>query len=105
MGLNWDSWECWNCKSTPPIISKPSINHKELRLIVISWIINDYVDTSYFMVEGMHNMSQQAASESSDDFEPLSKKVKLEVLEDIPVYESAITDMLPDDYLYNTLKF
>ena len=104
MGLNWDSWECWNCKSTPPIFSEPSINHKELRLLVISWIINDYVDTSYYMVEGMHNMSQQTASESSDDFEPLSKKVKLEVIEDIPVYESAITDMLPDDYLYNTFE-
>ena len=30
MSLNWDSWSSWkNCRSTPPIISEPSKNHKE----------------------------------------------------------------------------
>ena len=35
-----------NASAVPALLSKPSINSRQLRLIVTSWIVNDSVDTS-----------------------------------------------------------
>ena len=109
MSLNWDSRASWDCRSTPPIISDPSKNHKELRPIVMSWIIDESIQTSYFMEKKMPSSQKWAiiVNDSDDDFEPPSKKVKLQLREekiDILAYESAISDMLPDDYLYTEFE-
>ena len=84
MSLNWDSWASWDCRSTPPIISDPSKNHKELRLIVMSWIIDESIQTSYFMEKKMPSSQKLAitVNDSDDDFEPPSKKVKLQLREE-----------------------
>jgi hypothetical protein len=45
--------------------------------------------------------------DSNDDFEPPCKRAKLQVQDDkmdIPAYESAISALLPDDYLYTDFE-
>ena len=88
MSLNWDSWSSWNYRSTPPIISEPSQNHKELRIIVMTWIIDDSIQTSYFMEHQMPSNQKLAITteDSDDDFEPPCKRAKLQVQQDDKEY-------------------
>lgn len=44
----WSSWLKWNTTTSVPLISKPSNYSKELRLIVMSWIMKNSLDVSMF---------------------------------------------------------
>ena len=85
MSINWDEWRCWNSRSTPPLISEPSKNHNELRLLVMFWIIKSSIKTDYLIgKERLNTVEKEKACCSDDDFEPLIKKAKLQPKEDIP---------------------
>ena len=110
---HWDFWTSWDCNSILPLLSYPSKYHKELRLIVIFWLINEHIDTRIFLdskEQPLPSIQKRINTiiDSDDDFEPPCKKAKLQPKVgdevDIPAYETAVSEMLPDNYLYNTFE-
>ena len=49
---HWNSWLTWGNEIIEvPLLSNPSMNSRQLRLIVISWIVNKSVNTGVFIPE------------------------------------------------------
>ena len=41
----WDLWLTWDDQTHVPLLSNPTMNSKQLRLIAMSWIVNHCVKT------------------------------------------------------------
>ena len=48
---HWSSWLTWSHQIEVPLLSNPSVNSRPLRLIVMSWIVNNSVNTHYLVPE------------------------------------------------------
>ena len=44
----WDLWLTWDDQTRVPLLSNPTMNSRQLRLIAMSWIVNHCVKTHYF---------------------------------------------------------
>ena len=44
----WEAWLTWNSDAQIPFMSNTSKNNMQLRLIAMSWIFNESIDTSTF---------------------------------------------------------
>ena len=44
----WDLWLTWDDQTCVPLLSNPTMNSRQLRLIAMSWIVNHCVKTHYF---------------------------------------------------------
>ena len=45
----WDLWLTWNNQTVVPLLSNPTMNSRQLRLIAMSWIVNNSLSTHYFV--------------------------------------------------------
>ena len=45
----WDLWLTWNNQTLVPLLSNPTMNSRQLRLIAMSWIVNNSLSTHYFV--------------------------------------------------------
>ena len=48
---HWSSWLTCGHQMEVPLLSNPSVNSRQLRLIVMSWIVNNSVNTHYLVPE------------------------------------------------------
>ena len=58
----WNLWFTCGCEMEAvhvPLLSKPSINSRQLRLLVMSWIVNDSVNTCNLVPTVKENTTQQ----------------------------------------------
>ena len=39
----WDLWLTWDDQTRVPLLSNPTVNSRQLRLIAMSWIVNHCV--------------------------------------------------------------
>ena len=52
---HWRSWLTWGHQMEVPLLSNPSMNSTELRLMVVSWIANNSVNTHNITPERLMN--------------------------------------------------
>ena len=45
----WDLWLTWSNQTLVPLLSNPTMNSRQLRLIAMSWIVNNSLSTHYFV--------------------------------------------------------
>ena len=102
-----------------PLLSNPSTNSMQLRLIVLSWIVNDNVTSTHVLVPHKHISSNNEVSvyaDSDDDFVPTvhDKSSKLpsndsesgdELMKFDQVGRSQILSMLPNGYTYKIVMY
>ena len=63
----WNLWFTCGCEMEAvhaPLLSKPSINSRQLRLIVMSWIVNDSVNTCNLVSTVKENTTKEILKNS-----------------------------------------
>lgn len=49
LSKHWDLWLTCDGQTHVPLLSNPTMNNRQLRLLVMSWIVNDGVNTENFV--------------------------------------------------------
>ena len=105
MCCNWQTWHSWKDKMPPQCLAKPSIYSAELRLSVISWIIEGKINTDIIIQDFKQLQEPQplqnheiCTSQSESDNE--SESDNYYSTDDTSPHEKYIAAILPGKYTY-----
>ncbi len=108
---SWNSWVTGTIETGIQLITKPSLNDRQLRLTVISWIVNNDICTNMFFPEVII-VSDNDDCHSDNNSLPPSKEPEIDdntsdddfMESDDLASTTKILGMLPDGFMYKMLR-
>ena len=112
----WEAWLTWNSDAQIPFMSNPSKNNMQLRLIAMSWIFNESIDTSTFsypeilddptFLSANEHAKSTCESEKEGSKHTFIDSMDEEKLEHVKLQnvEKRILAELPEGYVYKMLR-
>ncbi len=98
MCCNWENWYSWNEKTSPQCLVKPSVHSTQLRLSVISWIIERKINTSSIS----HDFKKR--QEINDEICTAEYNSESGSIDDITAHNNYIAAVLPSNYTYKFVE-